>query len=496
MTMTQRDDLLALFEDLRGRYGQVLTEFREDDLYISGDFETAGIIPTDTEDAGLTLTKPSNVYDAVENAANHILSFPRTLVPVRPVTKDKEAAIKIAQKKQRFLELCWDRFFYEQGDPLGIAKKQLIKGKCVLKLEIDWRLLPPLERDATAEQKRKFRATLQKVARSKFLFRLRAVPKETVFEDLESPYDPPFVFEKYTCSAGEAKRRWPYLADKLRDRIALDNVEYLEYWSKPQGADEGRYVQWIDDERVHESINPYSWETPISTKDEPDYDGFIPHGIGDPGWGDIGPETKPEDRYVSLVRPMRSMALADCRMLTTMEAGLRMYVWPVLLSSGYPDNTEFKLHPGAHWERDPQTQSLDVLQFGEMASGLLQGMQYIRKEMDAHSKFGPLGGGAQRGVDTATEATQNVQLASAILSSPVRTLRRMVANINTKLLQCNEKVFECPVTVYGATRTGDSEVTLTPREISGSSVPPEGRNPPGCHHLRAESVTILALGGR
>jgi len=69
--MTQRDDLLALFEDLRGRYGQVLTEFGEDDLYISGDFETAGIIPKDTADAGLELTKPSNVY-VDEDGVTHV----------------------------------------------------------------------------------------------------------------------------------------------------------------------------------------------------------------------------------------------------------------------------------------------------------------------------------------------------------------------------------------------------------------------------------------
>ena len=466
MTM-QNDDLLALFADLKAKYGKVLNEFKEDDLYINGDFETAGIIPDDTADAGLKLTKPSNVYDAVETLASHILSFPRTIVPLRPVTRDKETAIKIAQKKKQFLDLCWDRFFYEQGDPLGIAKKQLIKGKCVLKLEIDWRLLPELGDDPTATEKRTFRTTLQKVARSRFLWKLRAIPKETVFEDIENPHDPGYVFEAYSCPVGEAKRRWPHLSAKLADRTPLERVEYMEYWSKPYGDDSGEFVQWIDSERVHQSVNPYSWETPISTETAPDYDGFIPHAIGDPGWGDIGAEAKPEDRYVSLVRPMRSMALADCRLLTEVEAYLRLYIWKPLLTHGYPKDQEWKLGPGAHWERDPENQSIDLLQFGEMPVSLLQGMQRVRQYMDEHSKFGTLGGQPQRGVDTATEASQNVQLSSSIAASPVRTLRRLCAGINTKLQQCVENVFECPVTVYGATRTGDSEVTLTPRDISG-----------------------------
>lgn len=462
------DDEYTLFEELKQRYGALLKEFSEDDLYISGNFDALGIIPDESADPGLKLTKPSNVYDAVENAANHILSFPRTLVAPRPVTKDKETAIKIAQKKQRFLEICWDRFFAEQGDPLGTVKKQLIKGKGVLKLDIDWRLLPDYGGDPTPAEIRKFKDTLQKVARSKFLWKLTAIPKETVFEDIENPHDPAYVFEAYRCTIGAAKRNWPRIADQLpKGRSSLDRVEYVEYWSKPQGSYRGEFIQWVDGKRVHEADNPHSWETPLSTDDEPDYDGYVPYAIGDPGWGDIGAEAKPEDRYISLVRPMRSMALADCRMLTSMDAYLRLYIWKPLLTSGYPDDAEFKLGPGAHWEKDPETQNIELLQFGEMPASLLQGMGRVRAYMDEHSRFGTLGGSPQRGVDTATEASQNVQLASSLLSSPVRTLRRMAMKINMWVLQSVENELESPVTVYGSSRTDVSEVTLTPRDISG-----------------------------
>ena len=461
------DEEYALYDEMKLKYGQLLAEFSEDDLYIRGDFEAAGVIPAGSDDPGLSLTKPSNVYDAVENAANHILSFPRTIVPVRPVTKDKETAIKITQKKQRFLDICWDRFFSEQGDPLGIAKKQLIKGKAVLKLEIDWRLLPEIDSDSTPAEKRKFKETLQKVARSKFLWKLRALPKETVFEDVEHPEDPEFTFEAYKCTVRSAKRNWPHFADQLPRGRDMDTVEYVEYWSKPIGADEGKFIQWVDGRRVHEGPNPYSWPTPLHTEENPDYDGYVPYAIGDPGWGDIGAEAKPEDRYVSLVRPMRSMALADCRLLTSMEAYLRLYIWKPLLTSGYPDDAEFKFGPAAHWERDPDTQSIELLQVGDMPVSLLQGMQRIRAYMDEHSRFGTLGGSPQRGVDTATEASQNVQLASSLLSGPVRTMRRMCMKINSWLLCDVEYVLESPVTVYGATRTGESEVTLSPREVNG-----------------------------
>lgn len=476
---TQYDVERALFDELKAKYSNLLTEFKTDDLYINSEFETAGIIPDDTSDDGLQLTKPSTVYDAVENAANHILSFPRITVPVRAVVKDQETAITIARKKQRFLELWWDRVFVDQGDPLGMAKKQLIKGKCVLKKEIDWRLLPSLDykddegkpRDPTPDEKRAFRSMLQKIARSKFLWRLRCIPKETVFEDIENPHDSPYVFEAYSCAVGTARRNWPHIAHRLTNRTPLERVEYIEYWLKP-GVDpkypEGRFIQWIDDERVHENINPYSWTTPLHSEKEPDYDGYVPYAIGDPGWGDIGPETKPEDRYMSLVRPMRSMALADCRLLTAMEAYLRLYIWKPMLTAGYGDDAEFRLGPAARWERDEANgQSIDLLQFGEMPVSLLQGMARVREYMDEHSKFGTLGGSAQRGVDTATEASQNVQLASSMLSSPVRTLRRIAMTINSWVLMDIEHVLEAPVTIYGATRVGESEVTLTPKEIGG-----------------------------
>ena len=54
-------------------------------------------IPANADDPGLKITKPSNVYDAVYNASNHILSAPSVRVPVRPVSANKETAIKLVE---------------------------------------------------------------------------------------------------------------------------------------------------------------------------------------------------------------------------------------------------------------------------------------------------------------------------------------------------------------------------------------------------------------
>jgi hypothetical protein len=49
----------------------------------------------------------------------------------------------------------------------------------------------------------------------------------------------------------------------------------------------------------------------------------------------------------------------------------------------------------------------------------------------------------------------------------VNTLRRLAIKINTWVLQDIEYVLECPVNIWGSTRIGPSEVTLTPRDIGG-----------------------------
>lgn len=462
--MNENDELLQLFEDVRGKHSKAVAAFREDNNLIKGEFGEH-IIPDDTEDEGLEVTKPPTVYNAVENAKDHILTNPRILVPSRPSEDGHEAEKVAARKRQQFLEMWWNRVAEEHGDPLARMVKSLIKGKGVLKVTIDWNLLPGVDDMGDDE----YAKAVRRVTGTKFIWRVDVPPKETVFE-VGDPWDPDGVFEAYDITARQIRRSFPKIADAVSDRRPSDKVRYIEYWEPPAGSSRGKFIQWVDDLRVHEGINPYSWESPISTPEKPDYEGYVPYAIGDPGWGDVDADGNPEDRYWSIIRPIRSVAVAEARMLTSMEAFLRTYVWPVILKYGYPADSEDKVGPGQVWNlpQKGEGQEIDVLRFPELPIGLLQGMDRVNRYADEAAKFGILGGQSQPGVDTATEADQHLRNAATKLAGPVRAVRRMIQIINRWVLMDIEQVLESPVTIWGATKKGDAAITLSPKEIDGA----------------------------
>ena len=452
-----------LFENVKLKYGALLGEFQADDDLIDGKFRN--VVPATWSDESTQVIAPPTANDAIQNAADHILSVPRISVPVRPVATDKIEAEKVAERRQQFHTMWWDNVFSYCGDPFGRAKVPLIKGKVVLKKCLKWDLIPVLPDDPTRAEKDKFRRQLEKAGRNSFLWELELLPKETVFEDLERPWDPRYVFESYQISYLEAVRRYPQLKEEYGDEADLTTrVDYVEYWSKPEGKSRGKFIQWVNGVRVHEGDNPYSWEHALAAEGEERYDGYVPYIIGDPGWGDQRPDCKPEDRYVSMLRPLRSSLDAECRLDTMMMEYLKLYIWKPLVGKNIPEG--LSMAPGAVWSLQ-EGQEVEFLQPGEMPVSLLQGLARIHQYVDQTAKLGQLGGVAQRGVDTATEADMNARNATTKLSGPIRTLRRMAIKINEQVAQDIEKVLEAPVTLYGAVGYGGGQVVLKPTDIDG-----------------------------
>jgi hypothetical protein len=467
---SDKDSLLQLFDSVKAKYGTLLTDFKADDDYIAGDYGS-DILPDDWSDEGLgEAIILTTISDAIDNAADHILTFPKIDVPVRPVEEGVENATATADERRQFLEMFWDRAFTENRDPLGEGKRSLVKGKLVLKKEINWDLIPDAPTSRSQRVRDTYRRKVANATKSEFLWNLRVVPKETVFEDLANPHDPSFVFENFRITVTEAMRRFPEMKGRLEDRDPMEEVDYIEYWSKPKGSDRGEYVQWIEEEEVYRAINPYSWESPRSTKAKPDYIGYVPYCIGDPGWGEVKADNNPYDRYISLTRPIRRLAKAETRMMTAYDAALRFHVFKPILAKNMGEledgEKSLKFGPGQVWHLS-EDQEMAPFDMGELPLSIMQGMSKIQHETDRHSKFGALGGTPQRGVDTATEADQNSRNAATKLAGPVRTLRRMVMKINTWVLQDVEKVLGVPVTLYGALDAGPSEITLNPSDIKG-----------------------------
>ena len=177
MATQNQDDLLLLFDSVEARYSTLIADFKIDDEYQKGDYGK-GIIPEDWADEGLKdpiiLT---TITDAIDNAADHILTTPRITVPVRPVETKVEEARDHSEDKRQFLDMVWDHFFVNQGDPLGRGKRSMIKGKLVLKKEIDWRVIPFPPQSKTKRAKDKYRADVMKVGKTQFPWTLRVIPK-------------------------------------------------------------------------------------------------------------------------------------------------------------------------------------------------------------------------------------------------------------------------------------------------------------------------------
>ena len=463
------DDDYKRFQFLKSTiYARCIEEFRTDEDLINGSFART-IVPDDWMDEGLTPTVPPTAYNAVVNAADHILTKPRVYVPIRPSNFSQEAARERAENQRRFHDMWWARIHEDQGAPLDRGKKKLIRGKMVLKKTIKFDLLPDLPEDPTPQDKRRFRSAIKRVAKSRFLWDIDVCPPENIYEDPSNPWDPQYVYEEYEIYASEALEKYPemvneYTGDPMR------KLPYVEMWTKPYKDSPGKYTCWVDGKVLHESDNPYSWETKESTPEMPNYDGYVPYAIVDPGFGDVDGDNKPEDRYASILRPIRSVLTSEARYLTELEAWLRMYVFPAVVTTNMSEledgEKEFRLGPGSHLNLRPD-QSIETLKWGEAPLTLMQGLSRVNNYADEASKFGSLGGQPLVGVESATESDALLRNAAVKLGGPVNAMQRACQRINSWILMDIEKILETEVTLYGSFSADSSVVTIKPSDING-----------------------------
>ena len=462
------DDAYKRFQHLKTSvYGQLLAEFKTDDDLINGNFARS-IIPDEWMDEGLEPTVPPTAYNAVVNAADHILTSPRTNVPIRPVSDSMEAARDHAENQRRFHDMWWARVHEDQGAPLDRGKKKLIRGKMVLKKTLKFDLLPDLPENPKSSDKRRFRNAIKRIAKSKFLWNVDVCPPEHIFEDPSNPWEPQYVYEEYEIYTGDLCIRYPEMMKEYGSNDPMRKVQYVEMWSKPYKDDPGQYIVWVEGKVIHEASNPYSWETKESSNDMLDYDGYVPYAIVDPGYGEVDGDNKPEDRYASILRPVRSVITSEARYLTELEAWVRMYVFPALVTTNMDEledgEKEFRLGPGSHLNLRPD-QNVDVLRWGEAPITLMQAMSRVNSMADETTKFGALGGSPLVGVESATESDMLLRNSATKLKGPVSALQRACQKINSWVLMDIEHILETEVTLYGSFSNTPSETTLKPNDI-------------------------------
>lgn len=451
----QRDGILGQFDRLRREvYHQYLVDIVDDNRYYQLDYGK-DLIPKEWNDRGFKPTLPPTAYNAVEAASDHILTTPDIFVPVRQTKNNFMAERQIASSKKALLEFFWHNV-YLAGDPVGKGKKKLIKdGKIVLKKEIDWDKV-----DDTAAS----------VGYRGFPWRVRLLSNETVYEDPDRPDDPNYVFEAYEIRVAEAIRMYPNLKSRFATRKPGDKVRLLEYWAKPKGTSKGKRCIYIDNIKVLDKVNPYHWVVAITDSGKFLYDGYIPYFISDSGWGDVDANSAPHQRYVGMIRYIRSVIETEARQLTAADAQLRIATFPVTILEGISEDDEhpITLGPGSKISLPAGGDGkISTLNWPDVPNGVWNILQRLHGYANELAKFEALGGQAPRGVSSATESQQVFSSASAKLSGPMSGLRSLFTRINRTVLQDVELILEEPVTLYGAVQGAEGAVTLSPEDIDG-----------------------------
>ena len=442
--------LLDEYNELRTKtFAHFLATMQEDERFYRLEFGS-DLIPPEWKARGFEPTLPPTAYNAVEAASNHILTTPDILVPERPTETDASREQEIASLKATALMFFWHQVF-KQGDPLGHAKKGLIKyGKFVLK--------KTCETDA-------FKGV--SVGRQKFPWTVKQISPSQVFE-VGDPFDPIGVYEAYETTRIEAERLFPQARGVWRNKHSLDKVRVLEYWEKPREQSKGRRIIWIDDDRVLNKPNPYYWVTGFTDAGRYIYDGYVPYFIGDSGWGDGDVSAAPHERYVGMIRRIHSILKTEARQLTAADAQLRIGTFPILKLKNIDEDDEhpIQLGPGAKIHTD-DTSDVEAVQWPGLDPALFAIIRQVHTYANELSQFQSLSGIPQSGVDSATEADQNYRAASSKLSGPLTALKSVMTRMSETVFRDIEHIIEGPVTLYGAVDGSAGVVTIDPEWISG-----------------------------
>jgi hypothetical protein len=462
------DDDFGRFTRLKNQvFSGYFTKLQEDTDYYNGNYPDIGeIIPREYRESGMGATIPPTARNAVDNASDHILTTPKIYVPVKQTDNDQQLQQGLAERKRQFLAAFWHRVEVDYANPLAVGRKKLVKdGRVVMKKEIRWEIIPdPPASNASRGDKQRFKNRLRKLAHSQFLWKIQICPNESIVEDPDSPNDPKYVYEFYEIYPDEARRRFPAYADEFTPNNS-EKLEFVEMYTKPQKGDRGSHVMWVQGQRVIDDMNPYCWETSMSTEENPDYDGYIPYIIRDSGWGDVDAKNDPADRYVGILRYIHPVLQAEARQLTAVDIQLRYSTFaPVITRNIMDDSTPIEVGPGKRINL-VDDQDIQFVKLPEVPLSAFQMMEKVHQYTAEVSKMGTLGGQPQRGVESATEADLNIRNAAVKLGGCVASLRACVAIASRQVFQDIEHILESAITIAGNVRSGATEITIKPSEL-------------------------------
>ena len=470
MTNSQGDRLLDKLDALKSQYfGLYHSQIEENRRFYDRRFR--GDVVSEEFAARLTPLIPQTSRRAIDESADHILYNPKIKVPLRPTTSRNVTEREIAENKRAFLAAFWSQVA-QRYNPLGDGRKILLReGRICVKHTLRWELIP--DRDNMSA--RQYKAALDKLGRYDFLWNEELLDNKTVFEDPSDHRNPRYVYVQYDILVEAARE----LFDKVQDpdekheqntsftwswlsKPDTEKVKYTEYWSRPtfnyDGTWEpGQFVQWIEDIRVNDEENPYP---------------YVPVAIEDSGYGDNYRGVSPVEKYVGLAQHSHDMFVAEAQQMTAWNAANGIIAFPVAKAWNMDSTRDITFMPGEIIglngdKGQPGAEDIEFMQVPEVPRAVLAMVEKTTQYANSALKMDTLGGTPLRGVDTATEADQQIRNASSKLESPLAALQRIAVRVSRWTLMDVELVLKTGVTIYGTNAIDPEVVTLSPKDIKG-----------------------------
>lgn len=452
-----RDKLLAKLATLKVEFfSEYHKQIDANRSYYNLDFDDS-VVPEGWRDR-LPPVIPPTARRAVDEAADHILYTPRIKVPTRPTNSKFITEEQIAETKRKFMNAWWSQIT-QRYNPIGDGRKSLIReGRICVKQTLRWNVIP----DRGKMSARQYRSALDKLGRYEFLWDLELLDNKTVYEDPSNHRDPGYVFLEYEIIKEEATRLFPEARGRWTELDDYAKVIYTEYWSRPEfNADgtwePGDYIQWINKERVSEEENPYP---------------YVPIAIEDAGFGDNYRGAQVAEKYVGLTQFTRDMFVAEARQMTSWEAVTEITAFPPIFARNMDNTRQISVGPGEiinleGGKGEPGAEDVEIARWPEVPQGVVRLVDKTTAYANQQLKMDVLGGLPLPGVDTATEANQQIQNASSKLQGPISALERLAIRISRWVLMDIELVIESPVSIYGTKAIDAAVATITPKEING-----------------------------
>lgn len=472
---SEHDGLLGKFSMLRGLFSEYHANVERSRRFYEREFLDE-VLPTDDDSVWAFI--PPTARRAIDEPADHILPFPKMRVPVRPTEGDPLEQEDVAERKRQFMTAWW-RNIVDRYNPIGDGRKlMLMEGRLCVKKSIKWDLIPDYpkrENYKTRQGYRTARANFQKamarVGHFDFLWETEVLDTMRVYEDPSDHRDPQYVFIENEIYVEEARRLFPDSANddltpsgNWRVRDDFQTVTYLEYWSKPKHKFDGTWepgqrVHWINDRLERAEDNPYP---------------YIPIAIEDAGFGRVYKNAKPHEKYVGIAQHVLDTFVAQARQYTSWQNVTEVTAFAPTVTRNMDATKPIVVGPKAiialdGGPEDPNRETIEFLQWPALPIEVIQLAQRTEQIVDESVKMNALGGIAIKGVETATEADQQIRNAASKLSGPVGGLERIANKLSAWALMDVDVVIEYPVTVFGNGEdgSGDEEVTLAPADIRG-----------------------------